>query len=95
MAVPEIEKAKEVLKETLLGAEIPADVQLSAQSKATFEKNARTDEDSGELFMGEEEFINAIAPEGEDYVSDFFFVKLCAACVPLGTFGCLEGNWLI
>jgi solute carrier family 25 aspartate/glutamate transporter 12/13 len=33
-----------------------------------FDKNARKDEKSGELFMGEEEFINAIAPEGEDYV---------------------------
>jgi solute carrier family 25 (mitochondrial aspartate/glutamate transporter), member 12/13 len=56
-------------EESLLGSELPTDVQLSAQSKATFDKNARKDEKSGELFMGEEEFINAIAPEGEDYVS--------------------------
>ena len=62
------EEVKEVVKESLLGSELPSDVQLSAQSKATFDKNARKDEKSGELFMGEEEFINAIAPEGEDYV---------------------------
>lgn len=63
----DLTKAKEVVKEKLLGTEIPEDVQLSAQSKATFEKNARKDADTDELFMGEEEFINAIAPEGEDY----------------------------
>jgi len=62
-------KAKEVVKETLLGSEQAESVQLSAQSKATFEKNAKTDEATGESYIGEEEFINAIAPEGEDYVS--------------------------
>jgi solute carrier family 25 (mitochondrial aspartate/glutamate transporter), member 12/13 len=64
----DVTKVKEVVKESLLGSELPADVQLSAQSKATFDKNARKDEKTGELFMSEEEFINAIAPEGEDYV---------------------------
>lgn len=62
-------KAKEVVKEKLLGTDLEQNVQLSALSKATFEKNARRDGVSGELVMGEEEFINAIAPEGEDYVS--------------------------
>jgi solute carrier family 25 aspartate/glutamate transporter 12/13 len=62
-------KAKEAIKESLLGSEAAADVQLSAQSKATFDRNARRDEGTGELFMGEQEFINAVAPEGEDYVS--------------------------
>jgi solute carrier family 25 aspartate/glutamate transporter 12/13 len=66
-------KAKEVVKESLLGTEQIEDVQLSAQSKATFEKNARRDAGSDELYMGEEEFINAIAPEGEDYVSQSTF----------------------
>jgi solute carrier family 25 aspartate/glutamate transporter 12/13 len=65
----ELTKAKEVVKEKLLGTQLAEDVQLSVQSKATFDKNARRDPESGELFMGEEEFINAIAPEGEDYVS--------------------------
>lgn len=65
----DLTKAKEVVKESLLGAEVPEDVQLSAQSRATFEKNARKEADSDELYMSEKEFINAIAPEGEDYVS--------------------------
>ena len=58
---------KEVVKEALVGTE--ADVQLSAQSRSIFDKNARKDEETGELFMGEEEFINAVAPPTEDYVS--------------------------
>jgi solute carrier family 25 aspartate/glutamate transporter 12/13 len=65
----DVTKVKEAVKESLLGSDLQSDVQLSAQSKATFDKNARKDEESGELFMGEEEFINAIAPVGEDYVS--------------------------
>jgi solute carrier family 25 aspartate/glutamate transporter 12/13 len=64
----DLTKAKEIVKEKLLGTEEIGDVQLSALSKATFEKNARKN-DEGELLMGEEDFINAIAPEGEDYVS--------------------------
>ena len=65
----DVTKVKDAVKESLLGSDLQSDVQLSAQSKATFDKNARKDEESGELFMGEEEFINAIAPVGEDYVS--------------------------
>lgn len=67
--MPEIAKAKEVVKETLLGTDQTQDVKLSAQSKATFDKNARKDAQTGELYMAEEDFINAIAPVGEDYVS--------------------------
>ncbi|KAH8672800.1 mitochondrial carrier domain-containing protein [Tricladium varicosporioides] len=63
----DVTKVKEVVKESLVGAEQTDDVQLSAQSKATFDKNAKKDPESGELFMGEEEFINAVAPQGEDY----------------------------
>ncbi|PQE28342.1 mitochondrial carrier protein [Rutstroemia sp. NJR-2017a BBW] len=59
--------AKELVKESLLGSEVAGDIQLSAQSKATFEKNAQKDAETGELFMGEEEFVNAIAPRDEDY----------------------------
>lgn len=73
----DITKVKEAVKESLLGSEHPeAEQQLSAQSKATFDKNARKDEESGELFMGEEEFVNAVAPEGEDYVSRSFLLYL-------------------
>jgi len=64
----DLTKAKEVVKETLLGSELVEDVQLSALSKATFDKNARKEPESDEPYMGEEEFINAIAPKGEDYV---------------------------
>ena len=48
----DLNKAKEVVKESLLGSEQVADVQLSAQAKATFDKNARKDPETGELFMG-------------------------------------------
>ncbi len=67
----DITKAKEVVKEALVGTE--GDVQLSAQSKATFDRNARKDEATGELLMGEEEFINAVAPSTEDYVSQTLY----------------------
>lgn len=58
---------KESVKETVLGTDDQE--QLSAQAKATFDANSRRDEATGELLMGVEEFINAIAPENEDYVS--------------------------
>lgn len=38
------------------------------QVKGNFYRHARKDE-SGELYMNEEDFINAIAPAQEDYVS--------------------------
>jgi len=59
------------VKETLLGTtETTApDAQITVQSRATFEKNARRDGDEGELYMNEEDFVNAVAPIGEDYVS--------------------------
>jgi solute carrier family 25 aspartate/glutamate transporter 12/13 len=65
----DVTTVKEVVKESLLGSEQVDEVPLSAQAKATFDKNARKDEATGELFMGEEEFVKAVAPEGEDYVS--------------------------
>ncbi|KAK0123686.1 mitochondrial aspartate-glutamate transporter agc1 [Cadophora gregata] len=61
----DLSTAKEVVKEALLGTEVHA--QLSAQSKDIFDKNAKKDESTGELYMGEEEFINAVAPPKEDY----------------------------
>ena len=56
---------KEAVKESLLGTTI--EPELTAQARAVFEKHARRDE-SGELYLNEEDFVNAIAPEGEDYV---------------------------
>ena len=58
---------KASLKESLLGVEKEPD--LSLQSKANFNKNARQDEVTGESYMTEEDFVNAIAPKSENYVS--------------------------
>ena len=56
----------EVVKESLLGSSTPEN--LSTESRATFTKHSHPD-DNGVLFMSEEDFINAIAPPEEDYVS--------------------------
>jgi hypothetical protein len=57
---------KESIKESLVGTtEGP---QLSKEVRADFMKHAKPDE-NGELYMGQEEFIDAIAPVEEDYVS--------------------------
>lgn len=60
---------KEAVKSSLLGSEEPA--HLSASYRATFLSSAKKDEKTGELVMGPEEFIAAIAPADEDYVSVF------------------------
>jgi hypothetical protein len=57
---------KETVKETLLGVEDEA--QLPSQTRAEFMQHARTDPESGDHYMSEEDFVNAIAPESEDYV---------------------------
>ena len=57
----------ESVKESLLGTSQPED--LSPSSRTTFLKHARRDEDTDELYMGEEEFVNAIAPPEQNYVS--------------------------
>lgn len=59
--------ATEAVKETLVGTHEPE--QLSAHSKARFIKHAVKDAESGDLFLGPDEFINAVAPKGEDFVS--------------------------
>ena len=43
--------------------------QLSLQVKENFLKHAQKDESTGELYMTENGFIDAIAPLHEDYVS--------------------------
>lgn len=58
---------KEVVKEGLLGTEEATT--LSTSHRASFYKNAAKDEETGELYMGPDEFIEAIAPPDEDYVS--------------------------
>jgi solute carrier family 25 aspartate/glutamate transporter 12/13 len=56
----------EQVSEVLVGT--TEEPQLTQQTKATFMKYALQDEKTGEHYLGEEEFINAIAPESEDYV---------------------------
>lgn len=57
----------ETVKESLIGT--TREPQLSQQAKVTFDQNAIKDEETGELYMTEEQFVDAIAPAGEDYVS--------------------------
>jgi len=57
----------ESVKEALLGTE--EEPQLSSQTRAEFQQHAKKDDESGEYYMGETEFIDAIAPASEDYVS--------------------------
>ena len=61
--------------------------QTSTQTRTEFMQYARKDEETGEYFMGEKEFVDAIAPEGEDYVSPLVlpvpaFVLPCTALSP-------------
>ena len=58
---------KMAVKESLLGATL--EPEISSQSKATFDRNSRQDEETGEQYMSEEDFVNAVAPASEDYVS--------------------------
>ena len=58
--------AKQAIQESLLGT--TREPELSQQTKATFDRNARQDEATGDLYMTEEDFVNAIAPANENYV---------------------------
>ncbi|KAF2427361.1 mitochondrial carrier protein [Tothia fuscella] len=53
------------VKDTLLGVESAPDV--TEQNRMDFMKHAVKDEESGEFYMTENEFIEAVAPQGEDY----------------------------
>lgn len=57
----------ETVKEALLGTE--DEPQLSAQTRMDFLRHAIKDSESGDFYMTEQQFIDAIAPEAEDYVS--------------------------
>ncbi|KAI9806015.1 MAG: mitochondrial aspartate-glutamate transporter agc1 [Piccolia ochrophora] len=56
---------KDAVKESLVGT--VREPQLSVQTRATFDRHAEKDGDSGEVYMTEESFVNAIAPKDEDY----------------------------
>ena len=58
---------KTQVSEALLGTtEEPG---LSQQTREMFMKHAVQDSETGERYLGQDEFISAIAPESEDYVS--------------------------
>lgn len=57
----------EVVKESLVG--ITIEPELSQEVRATFDRHAIQDDVTGESYMTEKEFVNAIAPVNEDYVS--------------------------
>ena len=76
---------KEAVKETLVGT--TREPLLSAQAKANFDRHARRDEETGELYMSADGFVNAIAPVEEDYVSHL------ALCHPSNWF-CPQGSRL-
>lgn len=56
----------EKVKESLVGANI--EPTASESTRAEFLAHAVKDEETGEYYMGHKEFIDAVAPEGEDYV---------------------------
>lgn len=70
------EKVKEGVKETLLGVE--DEMQTSDQTRSEFMKYAKKDETTEEWYMSESEFIDAVAPVGEDYVSNITSSLRCA-----------------
>lgn len=55
---------KDAVKESLIGTS-----DESHQARTNFLRHARKDETSGEYFMTEDDFVDAIAPKHEDYVS--------------------------
>ncbi|KAG8627018.1 hypothetical protein KVT40_004501 [Elsinoe batatas] len=57
---------KESVKEALLGHQ-EDDHPPSNQIRAVFDRFAAKDEETGEPYLGKQEFINAVAPESEDY----------------------------
>ena len=59
--------AKLAVKESLLGT--TREPELSQQTKAAFDRNARQDDATGDSYMTEDDFVNAIAPASENYVS--------------------------
>lgn len=68
----------ETVKEKLVGStEEPS---LSHQARANFLRHAQKDA-KGDLFMNEEDFINAVAPKQEDYVS--LFSAVCRPIAPI------------
>ncbi|PGH17137.1 hypothetical protein AJ79_01275 [Helicocarpus griseus UAMH5409] len=59
---------KDNIKDSIAGTLAPESSQpVTSQIKSHFQHHARSDDVSGERYMNEEDFINAIAPAHEDY----------------------------
>ena len=54
-----VASVKEAVKESLVGTNIDEPT-LSKQVRANFQKHARKDDQTGEYFMTEEDFVDAI-----------------------------------
>lgn len=67
------EIAKEAVKEAVLGHDESSEnhSSFSDQTHRLFEKYAHLDEETGEMVMSQNEFIDAITEGGEDFVSQF------------------------
>lgn len=57
---------KEAVAETLVGT--TQEPSLSQQTRQTFRRHAIKDEQTGEYYLGEDQFIDCVAPQSEDYV---------------------------
>jgi len=66
---------KEQVGEVLLGT--TDEPQLSQLTRAAFMKHAQKDDEGGDYYLNEDQFIDAIAPESEDYVSHLCHAMLC------------------
>lgn len=77
---------KATVKESLIGSSDDQSQPVPQQMKANFYRHARKDEQTGELFMSEEDFVNAVAPVQEDYVSRNPFVFLFGICLCVARF---------
>ena len=63
---------KDAVKESLVGT--TREPQLSQQARANFDRNAMRNKDAEEPYMTETEFVNAIAPPTESYVSPDYYL---------------------
>lgn len=67
------------LKSSLVGTSSPEPT-LTFQIKSHFQRHSTTNKETGEQYMTEEDFINAIAPKHEDYVSCGMLISSYLLC---------------
>lgn len=65
---------KQTIKEPLVGKTV--EPPMTTRIRSHFMRHAREDSETGDLHMAQEDFINAIAPKHEDYVSFMFRMRL-------------------